>query len=64
MIETDEHDTERSRWLRDNTYHQRNFNLSTLGSTVATKGLKVTVIVPAKEVATTIGGAYAYFLAI
>ena len=56
MDETHEDDTGKSRWLRDNTYHHEDFALSVLRSMVATKGLQVTVIVPAKEVATTIGG--------
>ena len=58
MVDTDKDDTEKSRWLRDSTYHHGDFALSLLSSTVVIKGLKVTVIVPAKEVATTIGGVY------
>ena len=49
-------DSDESRWLRENTYHYEDFKLRELCLTVAMKGLKVTVIVPAKEVASTIGG--------
>ena len=54
-------DTDTSEWLRCNTFHHRDFNLETLSSRVAVKNLKVTVIVPAKEVASSIGGIIRFF---
>ncbi len=49
-------DCTRSAWLSENTYHHTDFTIAGLASVVKSKQLKVTVIVPAREVADSIGG--------
>ena len=56
MDDIDQDNTNKDRWLQENTYHHADFALDVLRSTVAAKGLTITVIVPAREVASTIGG--------
>ena len=43
-------------WVRDNTYNHKSFPPDLLASEIIAKGLSVTVMVPAREVASTIGG--------
>ena len=49
-------DTELLTWLRNNTYHCDDFNIPQLAESIKAKNIKVTVIIPAREVANTIGG--------
>jgi len=49
-------DCKLSAWLSENTYHHTDFTIAGLASVVRSKQLKVTVIIPAREVADSIGG--------
>ena len=49
-------DPELRHWLDTNTYHHKDFPISELASIVKETNVKITVIIPAKEVAKHIGG--------
>ena len=49
-------DAELVSWIRDNTYHFSDFSIPQLAETVNAKHIKVTVVIPARDVASTIGG--------